>query len=274
MKKSCREQILNDLRSGGRTELNRFYRKYNRREYVSPDPLQFLYDYSSVKDREIVALLASSLAYGRVSQILKSVESVLVRMNPSPYVFVMDASGKALDKMFKGFRHRFTDHKDLVSLIMGMRGVLERHGSFNRCFVAGLRKDDDTVLPALREFVEKLDCRGKYLIPSPERGGACKRLNLFLRWMVRKDAVDPGGWKGVSTSALIVPLDTHMVKIGRALGFPARKTPGMPMALEITESFRKMVPHDPVKYDFALTRIGIRNDMHEAEKPDCSREHF
>ena len=241
--------------------LDGLYRKYNRKKYVSPDPLQFLYDYPDVRDREIVALIASSLAYGRVAQILKSVENVLKKMGPSPYTFLGRASTRSLSKVFCGFKHRFTTATELVSLMRGMRKLVSEYGSLNECFLTGLKKSHETILPALRNFVSKLDFDGNHLIPSPERGSACKRLNLFLRWMVRKDAVDLGGWCGISKSKLIVPLDTHMAKVGRALGLTQRKSADMKMALDITLSFRKLCTRDPVKYDFVLTRFGIRDDF-------------
>ncbi|MCD6487215.1 MAG: TIGR02757 family protein, partial [Syntrophobacterales bacterium] len=102
--------------------------------------------------------------------------------------------------------------------------------------------------------------RGNSLLPSPAKGSACKRLNLFLRWMVRHDDVDPGGWDDISSSKLIIPLDTHMHRICLALGITKRKQADMKTALEITRSFQVMAPHDPVRYDFALTRLGIRKD--------------
>ncbi|MEJ2656586.1 MAG: DUF2400 family protein, partial [Desulfobacterales bacterium] len=106
------------------------------------------------------------------------------------------------------------------------------------------------------------NCDVGHLIALPQRGSACKRMNLLLRWMVRKDNVDPGGWRGVPWSKLIIPLDTHMHKIGLKLGFTKNRQANMRTALEITSGFRKIIPEDPVKYDFALTRFGIRSDMH------------
>ena len=168
--------------------------------------------------------------------------------------------------LFLRFKHRFTTGDDLVEMLLGAMRLVRRHGSLRNCFVAGLREEHKTVIPALATFVEaltsghKMRDRRNSLVPSPKLGSACKRLNLFLRWMVRRDDVDPGGWDDVPTSKLIVPLDTHIRRIGLALGFTNRKCADMRCALEITEAFKRFAPEDPVRYDFALTRLGIRQD--------------
>ena len=240
------------------------YHRYNRREFIHPDPLEFLYYYEDFYDREIVAFIASSLAYGRVANILKSVSSVLELMKPTPRVFLKRTSLKNMRRIFSGFRHRFTDDRKLCAMLYGVKEVLERHGSLQACFSAGLNCDDDTILPALSAFTREMtECAGDnlyHLVPSPTRGSACKRLNLFLRWMVRSDDVDPGEWENVPASKLIVPVDTHMHKICLLLGLTARKHADIRAATEITKAFRTIAPADPVRYDFSLTRLGIRKD--------------
>jgi len=244
--------------------LEHLYGKYNRREFVHPDPLEFLYDCNNLRDREIVGLLASSLAYGRVSQIIKSVSFVLERMIPSPFHFLEKASMESLSRTFYGFKHRFTTADELAELLFGIKNVIKRHGSLYACFKTAFGNDSDTVIPALTAFVKELNAgfnnQNNSLLPSPANGSACKRLNLFLRWMVRQDEVDPGGWKDISPSQLVVPLDTHLHRICLALGLTNRKQADMKTATEITRSFRIIVPHDPVRYDFSLTRLGIRRD--------------
>jgi len=243
--------------------LDELYERYNRREFVHPDPLEFLYNYKDVRDREIVGLVASSLAYGRVAQILKSVSSVFEHM-PFPSRFLRHASRESLLKIFEGFKHRFTTGEDLAMMLFGIKRVIERYGSLHACFTAYLTDDHDTILPALSGFVKELTVesngRRNSLLPSPATGSACKRLNLFLRWMVRQDEVDPGGWDNIPASMLIIPLDTHMYRICRALKLTERKQADMRAATEITATFRTIVSEDPVKYDFALTRLGIRKD--------------
>jgi len=247
-----------------RKTLEKVYRRYNRRKYVHPDPLEFLYNYPEIEDREIAGLIASSLAYGRVTQILVSASKVLGAMGDSPRDFITDSSRRLRSKLFCDFCHRFASGNNLLDLLDDVRAILREYGSLNECFTAGIRKSDKTVLPALNVFLSRFSCAGNHLIPGPGGNSPCKRMNLFLRWMVRKDKVDPGGWKGVSKNMLIVPLDTHMARIGRKLKLTRLKSPGLRMAVEITNSFRKITPEDPVKYDFAITRFGIRGDMTES----------
>ena len=243
--------------------LEELYHAYNDREFVHPDPLEFLYDYDDPLDREIAGLVASSLAYGNVKQILGSVSCVLECMG-SPRGFLEDASRDVLRDIYDGFKHRWTTDDGLVDLLLGAKGVVERYGSLQRCFMDGLESGHETVLTAMCRFTDelRLDMRGERnsLLPSPEKGSACKRLNLFLRWMVRRDAVDPGGWERVAADKLLVPLDVHMHRICRGLGLTERRQANMRTAREITDGFAKVAPEDPVRYDFALTRLGIRED--------------
>ncbi|MDQ1329805.1 MAG: hypothetical protein QG578_67 [Thermodesulfobacteriota bacterium] len=245
--------------------LDKLYLKYNKREYVHPDPLEFLYSYRDIRDREIAGLIASSLAYGRVARILTSVSSVLDKMGSSPYSFIRNSTLSSLGKTCGGFRHRFAGDENLTALLTGLKRVLEEYGSLHACFLKGVGKKDETVLKGLDFFTGKIisGCCGKpgHLIPLVTKGSACKRLNLYLRWMVRKDDVDPGGWDKIPPSMLIIPLDVHMHRISRLIGFTDRKQADLRTALEITSCFRKLAPDDPVKYDFALTRFGIRADM-------------
>jgi uncharacterized protein (TIGR02757 family) len=245
-------------------QLDELYRRYHRREFMHPDPVEFLHAYSDLRDREIVGLIASSLAYGRLAQISKSVSIVLEKM-PSPSDFLKRSSVRSLCRAFSDFRHRFTTGEELAALLQAVKRIVERYGSIEGCFNAGFSAGDDTVIPALSSFVSECARRGagkrSSLLASPTGGSACKRLNLYLRWMVRRDEVDPGGWGSVPSSKLIVPLDTHMFRICRALGFTRRSHADLRSAIEVTEAFREISPGDPVKYDFTLTRFGIRRDL-------------
>lgn len=240
-----------------RLHLDRIYRKYNKRSFVIPDPLQFLYSYPRTEDREIVGLIASSLAYGRVAQILKSVTIVLNILGPSPRSFLDDVRDGILLRRLNQFRHRFSNGNDITALLASIKRINREFGSLKECFAAGYARSHSNVIPALQAFANQFGSNRGYLIPDPARGSACKRLNLFLRWMVRHDAVDPGGWPDISRSKLIIPLDVHMARISREIGLSARKSADLQMAIQVTEAFKKVCPRDPVKYDFSLTRFGI-----------------
>lgn len=247
--------------------LEAHYRAYNRRRYVHPDPLEFLYGAEGPADQEIVGLIAACLAYGRVSQILASVGRVLDVMGSgslreaSPRAFLERTPAEGISRMFEGFSHRFTTGRELAALLTGVKRALGDHGSLEELFAAGADARDETVLPALARFVGELRSYAgsvlPSLLPSPSDGSACKRLNLFLRWMVRRDAVDPGPWTSVPAAKLVVPLDTHMFRMSRALGLTARRQADLKSALEITRGFRAIRPDDPVRYDFSLTRLAL-----------------
>jgi len=233
------------LRSKERFEA--LYSAYNRRCYVHPDPLEFLYDFHDPLDIEVVGFIASSLAYGNVKQILRSASLVLSKMGSCPSAFLLESPFDRIADTFSDFKHRFTTGEELTRLLWGVRRVIERHGSLQKCFMSRLHRDDHTVIPALSALVKNIFPDGcDFLIPTPGRGSACKRLNLFLRWMVRRDDVDPGGWDGVPPSKLLVPLDTHMHRIAMTLGLTKRKQADLRTAIEITEAFGKLSPSDPV----------------------------
>jgi uncharacterized protein (TIGR02757 family) len=242
-----------------RDTLEEIYRRLNRPDIVGHDPVGFLRGHADLRDREVVGLVAATLAYGRVRQINASVAEALGRLGPEPARAARDRGG--LEAAFEGFKHRFTTGGEVAALLDGAAKLQSRHGSLGARFASLVAGPDDTTVPALARFVGELraggSCEGSSLLPEPSRGSACKRLHLFLRWMVRRDEVDPGGWDDVPRSKLVVPLDTHMHRIGRALGFTRRKQADLRAALEITAALREFCPEDPVKYDFGLTRLGI-----------------
>ncbi len=253
--------------------LDRLYKAYDR-EFLSSDPLYYLHRFSSPADREIVGLIASSLAYGRVAGIKKSIEKVLTVMEGDPSGFVANFRPHIEGRLFRGFRHRFNVGEDVSCLLYFARQMIESSGSIGSFFLRGYSSGDKNIKEALRAFtagVLALDCAPLYgadklpakagvrfFFPSPAGGSPCKRLNLYLRWMVRRgDGLDFGIWKPVSPSKLVVPLDTHIARISANLGLTGRKSRDWKMAEEITDSLKRLDPEDPVKYDFALCRLGI-----------------
>ncbi|MBN2587320.1 MAG: TIGR02757 family protein [Candidatus Fermentibacteraceae bacterium] len=240
--------------------LEGIYTAYNRRELIHPDPLEFLWRYEDTADREIAGLVASGLAYGRVAQILASTEKVLSRLGPFPSRTLRGLEKNGLAASLEGFRHRFTTSGEMMSILASASSIQSERGLMGNLLAEFVRG---------RPYHEALDAfAGRILagaglpkcslLPRPGLGSACKRLHLFMRWMVRSDDVDPGGWDFISPSLLMVPVDVHMFRLSRALGLTRRNAADHRTAVEVTEGFRRINPDDPVKYDFALTRMGIQ----------------
>ncbi|MEX1299774.1 MAG: TIGR02757 family protein [Desulfotignum sp.] len=244
-------------------KLELLYDTYTRRTYVDPDPLLFLYRYPDVRDREIAAMVAACLAYGRVEMIMQAVEQVLVFLGPAPAKHLNGMTAAQMRQGLAGFSYRFARQAHVMGLMAGMQRVIGEYGTLEACFMAGTTPDDNTVMSGLTFLCRKLDPDGAcgHLLADPAKNSACKRSHLFLRWMVRCDAVDPGGWDQVRPEQLMIPLDRHMFTAGRMLGFTRRKTPDKTACQEITNGFRRLQPLDPVKYDFCLTRFGIRRTL-------------
>jgi len=263
-----------------RQTLERLYAKYNRREFIPPDPLQFLYRYDDCAEMEVVGFLSAALAYGRVRQIEKSLNDLFGRMGQSPYAFVR-GFGKTERKRLGDFKHRFTTGRDIADLLELLGEVLDEAGSIENYLLRGYGTKDSNITLALSAFCDSLLDRHskrtrrnlgngvRYLLPRPEAGSACKRLNLFLRWMVRKDGVDPGLWKTVDKAKLVVPVDVHMARLCRILGFHDRRTVTLATAVRITQGFAEIEPTDPAKYDFALSRIGILDGCNGKYRQGC-----
>ncbi len=250
------------------------YLAFNRRAFVHPDPLEVVYRYDSDGAREVVGLIAACLAYGRVAQILKNVDLVLDVLGDAPHEYVMEVKRAELERKLAGFKHRWTTSEEVVDFLLGIGYVLRRHRSLEACFLSHHPAKSDSTVAGLEGFAREL--RGSdtptSLVSSPEKGSACKRLHLYLRWMVRSDDVDPGCWRNVSPAHLVVPLDTHMHRIARALALTRRKQANLVTALEVTESFRFFCANDPVRFDFCLTRLGIRREMDlKGFLAECSR---
>jgi len=255
-----------------RRRFDRLYRRYDHR-FVDPDPLQFVRSQRTPADREVVGLLASALAYGNVRQIKRSIAAALEALGPRPAEAIRRLEPRVAARRLSSFRHRFNDGVDVACLFFFMRQMVESHGSVEAFFAEGCAGDAADVGPALASFSARalaLDTGGLYpgrraprdagvrfFFPSPEDGSACKRLNLYLRWMVRRAGVDLGLWTGVDPAALVIPLDAHIITLGRRLGLTRYRSPGWAMALDITKSLRRLDPRDPVKYDFALHRMGL-----------------
>lgn len=246
-----------------RRTLETLYRRYNRPEYVDPDPLALVLRSQTPEDQEVAGLIAASLAFGNVRSILQSASRVL-DLFPRPAADLRAASPAALRARLSGFRHRYVAGGEMADFLLGIRNALTKYGTIENCFLAHFHPDHESILPALIGFADALRIPGgpskNYLLPDPRLGSACKRWFMYLRWMARRDAVDPGPWRRLPPAKLIMPVDTHIHRIALRLGWSRRKTADLRTAFEITDTLRVFSPHDPVRYDFALARLGIRSD--------------
>lgn len=258
----ARQSVDHDSKTRLRPELERLHRRFNRPEWIDPDPLAVLGDYSDPPDRELAGLVAASLAFGGVRQIMASARTALAPY-PSPHAGLLAAQPREIRRTAAGFRHRYVSGVELAALLLGARRVLLEHGSLGGLFTGLARPEERDFVPALTRFAGVLRAASglekNYLLPDPAGGSACKRWFLYLRWMVRRDAVDPGLWQEAPASKLIVPMDLHMHRICLRLGFTARRAADLRAALEATAGFRSVCPEDPVRYDFCLTRAAMHD---------------
>ena len=250
--------------------LDRAYDNFNL-THSTRDPIWTVRRFTDRADREVVAFIASALAFGKVQSVLNTVDAVLAVMGPSPSAFLRAFTPEQAGA-FDPLGHRWIRSHDLAALAWQLHQMLRDHGSIEAFFADGGRHaGDDTVEAALESFSRRamaLDLKAVYgrrkpvpgvgyFFSRPSSGGACKRLNLFLRWVVRTDAVDLGLWTQVRPAQLIVPLDTHIIRVGRCLGLTSRLSPGWKMASDITATLRRLSPDDPVRYDFSMCHVGM-----------------
>jgi uncharacterized protein (TIGR02757 family) len=240
--------------------------------HSATDPIHIVRRFENPADREVVGFCAAALAFGRVASVLQSIERLLSLMGPSPARFVREFDARRQRPAFEGLVHRWTRGEDLVALLVILQRMLAS-GSIERFFLEGYEPSAIDISGALESFsdralaIDQRDAYGArkcrpgvaYFFPRPSSGSGCKRLNLFLRWMVRNDAVDFGLWSNVPAARLIVPLDTHVIRVGRCLKLTRYTSPGWKMAADITASLRELDPADPVKYDFSLCHIGMED---------------
>jgi uncharacterized protein (TIGR02757 family) len=264
--------------------LDSFLSSFPKEDHLSSDPVQFVHRYDDPRDREVAGLIASVLAYGNVKIVLRSVERALGILGPHPAEATAAFDPVRDIRRVRGFYHRFNTSRDLAVLFWMIGRALEQHGSLESNFVRGLSAKDSDTGGAIQRFSESFLASGyerfysrrelngragvRFFFPSPAQGGACKRLNLYLRWMVRPaDGVDCGVWSRVSTRQLVIPLDTHIARISGYIGLTDRKSPDWRMALDITRSLRKLDTNDPLRYDFALCHLGIAGDCPRKRDP-------
>jgi uncharacterized protein (TIGR02757 family) len=253
--------------------LERLYEDYNREDSAA-DPVQIVRRYAKPEDQEVIGFCAAALAFGRVASVLNTVGTLARVLGPHPSAYVRQFDPKGPHPELRAMVHRWIRGVDIVALLWILRQMLDRAGSIGAFFVEGLDKDAVDLEAAIDSFSRRalaLDLTSVYgrrrparagvcyFFPRPSAGSGCKRMNLFLRWMVRRDEVDLGAWRSVPPSKLIVPLDTHVIRLGRCLGLTRYTSPGWRMAADITASLRAIDPVDPVRFDFSLCHVGMMN---------------
>lgn len=248
-------------------KLEYHYKAFDRTK-LEPDPLQFLHLFKDDIDIEVVGLIASIFAYGNVKQIENTLRKFVIAFNGKPYSFIKNYNSKDSFKL-AGIAHRFYTEEDVKRLLLVLSKEINKYKSIKQIFLQGYNISDENVKNGitnfsnhfLNSFIEtfgEVSDGIKFMFPLPEKGSACKRMNLYLRWMVRKDELDFGLWKEIPASKLVIPVDTHIARISRSLKLTYRKNADWKMAEEITKELKKFDPDDPVKYDFAICHIGIR----------------
>jgi uncharacterized protein (TIGR02757 family) len=255
--------------------------------HLANDPLSFCHRYQDPRDQEIAGIIAASFAYGNVKIILRNLGGVFDAMGKSPRLFVERFEAKRELRLFAGFKHRFNDGRDLCALLLACQTMLRESGSLEGWllrFHDPLEPDLTGTLSDFTAAVKELDFAPvfgasgipgdsyfPFLFPSPASGSACKRLCMFLRWMVRpQDGIDLGIWKGISPAQLVIPVDAHIQRICGFLGFTGRKQADWRMAREITARLRELDPADPVKYDFSLCHLGISEGCNGKDLTNCA----
>lgn len=263
-----------------KTTLDAIYKKYHSLRFLGSDPLVCVHRFSQPLQIEIVGLLASCLAYGRVERIIYSIERILKIACDDLVSFVKNTTFYEKKKSLYGFKHRFNTGDDIAILLETVKCILSEYGSIGNLIYTFISEDTCTMKNVLSKFtrsitiykdlIERNHLKSfSYLIPAPEKGSACKRLNMYFRWMIRKsDGIDFGIWNNISPSMLIIPVDIHVAKIARYLNLSARKNADWKMAEEITDNLLQIEPDDPVKYDFSLCRYGMEKFRSEQKSKE------
>jgi uncharacterized protein (TIGR02757 family) len=234
---------------------------YNRPAFISSDPIQVPKQFSEKENIEIAAFLTAAISWGNRTAIIKNALRLTELLNSNPYEFIVHANDTEINSL-KKFIHRTFNGDDAIYFVNSLKNIYQNHGGLQKVFETGYRKGH-SVKAALahfhRVFFENKGERTRKHLANVEKGASAKRLNMFLRWMVRKDnrGVDFGLWKGIPVPELMLPLDVHTGNVARKLGILQRKQNDWKAVEEVTGTLRKFDPADPAKYDFALFGLGI-----------------
>ena len=263
--------------------LDRLYKEYDFNANMLSDPIEFPHNFRTSRDIEAAGFISSCLAYGKVDLFKPVLRKIVTLMGRSPYDFLINFSLTKHRHLFAAISYRFNNSDDITALFYVMHQVLKRYGSIEAIFKQHYRDSHSTIEHGLNGLVDtfldtntsavygrKSKPRGFIqFFPSPKKGSGCKRMNLFLRWMIRDRDIDFGIWKDVPKNKLLIPLDTHIARISKCFGLTKRVTQDWKMAAEITGALKMFDPEDPLKYDFALCHQGISKLCSKMNCKDC-----
>lgn len=237
---------------------------YNRPEFISSDPITIPHRFNKLQDIEIAGFFAATLAWGNRTSIINSCNRLMQLMDHAPHDFILNHQEKDLMR-FKDFKHRTFNTTDTLYFIHFFKNFYRENKSLEGAFAGFISPSDGNIEPALSGFhelffsLEDAPKRTRKHVATPLRNSTCKRLNMYLRWMVRNDntGVDFGLWKKIKPSQLICPCDVHVDRVARKLGLIVSKQSNWKTAVELTSRLKEFDPQDPVKYDFALFGLGV-----------------
>jgi uncharacterized protein (TIGR02757 family) len=242
---------------------------YNADNLAYGDPVCTLYEYDNLSDREVAGFIASSLAFGKAEQIVINAKKITQKMK-NPYEYLTNCTTNDLKRDFSNFVYRYVKGEELIDFLYGLKNVIQKFKSIENAI--SNFNSNETVFEGYKFFYENINKlklhpnKKNYLIVNPLNQSACKRLNLFLRWMVRKDAIDPGGYNKISKKQLFIPLDLHMMRFSAKAGITFTKSANKKNCILLTDWFKSFIPKDPVKYDFAITRMLMSSDKEKFKK--------
>jgi len=245
-----------------KNELEELTANYETIDFINDDPIQFAHRFKDPQDIEIAGFISSLFAYGNRKIFIKKLDELFTIMDNNPLEFVLNFNPKTL----AGFNYRFAKDFDIIEVLNILSKLYKYDGGLKLLFEHGWRIDNtiSTMLQSVTDYfysnVANEVGQGFYhLIPNPKNGGAMKRMNMFLRWMVRKPPVDLGLWTFVPTSELLIPLDVHVARLSREMGLLKRSSNDFKAVLELNENLKKFDANDPAKFDFAIFGLGVNN---------------
>lgn len=245
--------------------LDEKYEYFNRPDFIESDPISIPHRYARKEDREIAGFLAATISWGNRKSILNNALKLMKLMDDQPYLFIMDSNDRDMSN-FRNYVHRTFNESDVLFFIESLRNIYQNYGGLESAFADALKGGETDVFTAIMHFREAFLSvphlpRSEKHVANPAKGSTAKRINMFLRWMVRKDdrGVDFGIWNRILPSLLCCPLDVHSGRTARSLGILTRMQNDWQAVIELTKVLKSYDHEDPIKYDFALFGIGVEN---------------